>query len=32
MMLRAVITVAWTFATNNADGTPLTDLAGAKVY
>ena len=31
-MIRAIITVAWTFATNNVDGTPLTDLAGAKVY
>ena len=31
-MLRAVIVVAWTFATNNVDGTPLTDLAGARVY
>ena len=28
----AEITVRWTFATNNIDGTPLTDLAGAKVY
>ena len=24
--------VTWTFATNNMDGTPLTDLAGARVY
>jgi len=24
--------VSWTFATHNTDGTPLTDLAGAKVY
>ena len=24
--------VSWTFATHNMDGTPLTDLAGAKVY
>jgi hypothetical protein len=28
----AEITVRWTFATNNVDGSPLTDLAGAKVY
>jgi hypothetical protein len=28
----ADITVSWTFATTNVDGTPLTDLAGAKVY
>ena len=28
----ASITVTWTFPTNNVDGTPLTDLAGAKVY
>ena len=28
----ADITVAWTFATNNVDGTPLIGLAGAKVY
>ena len=28
----ADITVAWTFATNNTDGSSLTDLAGAKVY
>jgi hypothetical protein len=28
----ADVTVAWTFATTNMDGTPLTDLAGAKVY
>ena len=28
----AEITAAWTFATNNVDGSPLTDLAGAKVY
>jgi len=26
------VTVYWTFATNNVDGTPITDLAGAKVY
>ena len=25
----AEVTVAWTFASNNVDGTPLTDLAGA---
>ena len=30
--LAGEVTVAWTFATNNVDGTPLTDLAGAKVY
>jgi hypothetical protein len=24
--------VQWTFATTNTDGTPLTDLAGARVY
>jgi len=28
----AEVTVRWTFATHNMDGTPLTDLAGAKVY
>ena len=28
----AEVTVHWTFASNNLDGTPLTDLAGAKVY
>ena len=28
----ADITVTWTFATNNVDGSALTDLAGAKVY
>jgi hypothetical protein len=28
----AEITVTWTFATNNVDGSALTDLAGAKVY
>jgi len=28
----AEVSVAWTFATQNIDGTPLTDLAGAKVY
>ena len=28
----ADVTVSWTFATNNTGGTPLTDLAGAKVY
>lgn len=26
------ITVSWTFASTNMDGTPITDLAGAKVY
>lgn len=26
------VTVTWTFSTNSADGTPLTDLAGARVY
>jgi hypothetical protein len=28
----AEVRVAWTFATHNTDGSPLTDLAGAKVY
>ena len=28
----AQITVAWNFAASNMDGTPLTDLAGGKVY
>jgi hypothetical protein len=28
----ASVTVAWTFATRNTDGSELTDLAGAKVY
>jgi len=28
----ADVTVSWTFATNNVDGTALTDLAGAKIY
>jgi hypothetical protein len=28
----ADITVSWTFATNNVDGSALTDLAGARVY
>jgi len=28
----AEVSVSWTFAANNVDGTPLTDLAGAKVY
>lgn len=28
----ADVTVTWTFASQNMDGTPLTDLAGAKVY
>ena len=28
----AEVRVAWTFADRNTDGTPLTDLAGAKVY
>jgi len=28
----AWVDVTWTFATNNMDGSPLTDLAGAKVY
>ena len=26
------VTVRWTMPTNNVDGTPLTDLAGVKVY
>jgi len=26
------VEVSWTFATTNEDGSPLTDLAGAKVY
>jgi len=26
------VTLTWTMPTNNLDGTPLTDLAGAKVY
>ena len=26
------ITVQWNMPTNNVDGTPLTDLAGAKIY
>ena len=26
------VTVSWTFADKNMDGTPLTDLAGARVY
>ena len=26
------ITVMWDMPTNNVDGTPLTDLAGAKIY
>ena len=26
------VTVSWTFATNNTDGTSLTNLAGANVY
>ena len=28
----AEVRVVWTFADRNTDGTPLTDLAGAKVY
>jgi len=28
----AEVTVTWTFATNNMNGTPITDLAGGKVY
>ena len=28
----AEVRVAWRFADRNTDGTPLTDLAGAKVY
>jgi hypothetical protein len=28
----ADLTVEWTFATNNVDGTALVDLAGAKIY
>jgi hypothetical protein len=31
-VVAASVTVRWTFATNNVDGTPLVDLAGAKVY
>ena len=30
--LAGEVSVAWTFSSTNVDGTPLTDLAGAKVY
>jgi hypothetical protein len=29
---KGVVPVEWTFATSNVDGSPFTDLAGAKVY
>ena len=32
LLVGGQITVTWTFATHNMDGTALTDLAGAKVY
>mgnify|MGYP003347827531 CR=1 FL=1 len=31
-VMAASVTVTWTFATNNTDGTPLVDLGGVKVY
>ena len=32
VVVPASVTVTWNMPTNNLDGTPLTDLAGAKIY